>query len=188
MRSFVAGAAGALLLVTAGLLFTSSAGGHSYRIILHGVAGTGYTAEKLDMLRGRYEVDYGYLTDFLVTSDADVPLDFVFDGKMNEPCRIRFLDPGTEVCQSKRITIPPRAAPVKLQAEAQSLFPTDYYNPFWDAPLYPAAVLIGQVNGVLAPSDPDLELERDFRLWSVVSLILALLSFVVAWRARTRSR
>ena len=182
MRSYVAGAVGVLSLVAAALLM-NRVSSHSYRIILHAVN----SVEKLDLSGGRFEVDDGYRTEFVITSDADVPLDFMIDGRMGEPCRIRFEDPGDFECQSKRLTITKGADPVKVYAGVKpGLPPDDFYNPMFGAPLYPSAVMVGAVSGALAAVDPDLELERENRLAELIAIIVALVSFVVAWRLQGR--
>jgi hypothetical protein len=185
MRSLIAGAAGLLLFVIAGVLLSSGAGFKTERILISGNSSP-FLVSKPDMRFGqRFEVDYGYQTTFEITSTANQPVSFQIDGSPSgEPCRIRFTDPGTKVCQSKVVTIPNDGSPTKLFASGESMWPQEYYWDMFGAPLYSSAVMVGTVGGVLVPIDPDLEVERDYTLVSLIAALVAVLSLGLAWRWR----
>ena len=185
MRSLIAGATGVLLFALAGGLLTSSAAFKTERIIISGNASP-FFALKPDMRFGqRFEIDYDYQTTFEITNNANQPVLFQIDGSPNgEPCRIRFDDPGTRICQSKVITIPNDGSVTKLFASAESMWPQDYYWDFMGGPLYPSDVKIGAVGGILVPVDPDLEVERDYSSFSLAAALIAFLSLGAAWRWR----
>ena len=187
MRSLIAGALGLLLFALAGGLLSSRVSFKTERIIISGNSPP-FFATKPDMRFGqRFEVDYNSLTTFEITNNANQPVKFQIDGSPNgEPCRIRFDNPGAKVCQSQVITVPNNGTPSKLFARGENMWPHEYYWDMFGAPLYPSAVMIGTVSGVLVPVDPDLEVEREYTLVSLIAALFAFLSLVAAWRWRRR--
>ena len=183
MTSQFAAAAATLLALLSGLFFFGNASDHEYDLVIVGTAQTGYSVTKNTAI---IEVDYDRTTTFNVTSTADVPRDFQINGLgHNGSCLIEFSPHDASYdCKSVKMTITPGSAAVTLTAFGKSLLPWQYNN-MGGGP-YDAWAEQGAVGGILAPSDPELEIERDYSRIALVTLLLSLVSLGVGYVFRPR--
>lgn len=183
MTSQFAAALATLLALMGGLFFFGSASDHQYDVVIVGTAQTGYSVTKNTAL---IEVDYDHRTTFKVTSTADVPRDFQINGLgTNGSCLIEFSPHDASYdCKSVKMTVTPGAAAVTLTAFGKNLLPWQYNN-LGGGP-YNAWAEQGAPGGALAPSDPELEIERDYSRIALLSLLLSLMSLGAGWWFRPR--
>jgi len=169
-------------------LLSIGAANHAYTIVLTGSSGN-YSAAKDDVM----EIDYGFTTTFTIQNNADVDLDLVFDaGPNGRKCRVDFTPNEPGKCETPRITVPrQQSRPFTATAKDMQEFEYSYFKvkPLNAAmPRFSSDIRVGPAGGELKKVDPDLELERDYGLFTEIGvLVVGLVLAFFAWYTRRRS-
>jgi hypothetical protein len=162
---------------------------HAYTIVLTGSDGR-YDAVKPALI----EIDFGHTTTFTVRNDAIDDLDFLFDaGPNNRKCRVTFTPNEPGKCETPKLPVSKRGGTVTFTATAKDMSDWDYswikvkpLDAAW--PRFRSDVKIARTGETPKAVDPDLELERGFRLLTQILLVTAaLVSALVAWLTRRKN-
>ena len=176
-----AAALGILFALFAGGLFSRFAEPHHYTVTFT-LSKDGVISADKDPL---FEIDYGYGTDWTFVNNTGVPIDVQFQEPLSRPlCHLQFSPAGSVSCESQVMPIEPGSR-ATLSAQALDLQPNEYC---WSFRTCPGEVRAARRGQVLAPIDPDLQIERDYLLAQIVFGALSLAMFAVAFAKRRRGK
>ena len=94
-------------------------------------------------------------------------------------CHLRFSPAGSVLCESQVMAL--GASPGQtayLHADALDLWPGDYC---WSTNRCPGEVRVGLHGQVLAPVDPDLQIERDYLFGAIAWTIMSISALVLVY-------
>jgi hypothetical protein len=180
----IAAGLGVVFALVAGGLASRFAEPHHYTVT--------FTLDKDGVIRADkdplFEIDYNYGTDWTFVNNTGVAIDVQFLEPPTRPlCHLKFSPASSVSCESNVMPIEPTVPGNRatLSADALDLQPWEYC---WSYTTCPGEIRAARHGEVLAPIDPDLQIERDYLLAQIVFGVLSLAMFAVAFAKRRRGK